>query len=127
MLKHAMLIGLFSLFALFVFEAKVGAESVSVAAAPRSELGEPSSLAEQRERRRPPGPPLCQSESHCAEHCPNDAMGCPCVEHPHGDSVCVPICLEDADCPAGHHDLVCDLDASICVPREALVCWVLSA
>jgi len=67
------------------------------------------------------GPPPCDSTADCQERCPAEFLGCTCAETPRGDSICVPTCNSDEDCP--DHDrgpsLVCDVDQAICVPDRA--------
>jgi hypothetical protein len=70
-----------------------------------------------------PGPPPCDTDADCSDKCPKDALGCACVETPRGDSVCAPMCEDDADCPAPIDDrppLFCH--EGICVPPPPPPC-----
>lgn len=69
---------------------------------------------------RPPGPPRCESEAECQEKCPPAAVGCTCAESPRGDSICVPVCATDQDCPSHERgpNLICAEDRGICVPQH---------
>ncbi|MBW2453587.1 MAG: hypothetical protein JRI68_03715 [Deltaproteobacteria bacterium] len=65
----------------------------------------------------PPRPQTCDSEEDCAEGCPPGSKGCTCHETPHGDTICVPTCSVDADCPALPHGLAMTcLEGGICAP-----------
>ncbi len=65
----------------------------------------------------PPPPQACRSDEDCAEGCPPGSKGCACHEAPHGETVCVPTCSADADCPALPNGpaMTC-LDGGVCAP-----------
>lgn len=69
---------------------------------------------------RPPGPPPCESEAECQANCPPEAVGCACTESPRGDSICIPVCASDEDCPRLERgpNLVCDVDRGFCAPEH---------
>jgi len=48
----------------------------------------------------PPPPKACETETDCADACPPGAKGCACRPAPKADKICVPVCSQDADCPA---------------------------
>jgi len=65
----------------------------------------------------PPRPPLCKSDADCDASCPPEAKGCACHAVPgHDQSVCVPTCNQDSDCPAppGAPQLRCN--EGVCAP-----------
>ncbi len=71
----------------------------------------------------PPGPAPCVSDLDCTlpETCPPDAaLGCVCREAPTGESVCMPACLTDADCPVPPTGgtLVCSAEGTCGPPTE---------
>jgi hypothetical protein len=64
------------------------------------------------------GPPACEQESDCDDLCPEGAAkGCTCHQNPMGNTICVPKCDSDADCPNPEGmTLICN-NNSICVPE----------
>lgn len=48
----------------------------------------------------PPRPAACETEQDCVSACPPGASGCTCRPLPEIDTVCVPVCTTDADCPS---------------------------
>lgn len=64
----------------------------------------------------PKRPPLCKTNADCEGACPTGSKGCTCHALPDGNSVCVPSCASDADCPTppGAPPLKCH--EGICAP-----------
>ncbi len=66
----------------------------------------------------PPGPATCTIDDDCLAEgtCPPDAtMGCTC-EDIGGESICVPACSIDADCPTGMNGEEMACQGGMCVP-----------
>jgi len=65
------------------------------------------------------GPPLCEVDSDCEADCPEDAIGCACVDDVFSDDqVCAPVCQTDDDCPPPPEgEAYCDGEG-VCVPDE---------
>ena len=101
---------------------------LGVAAANNSEQAQPAFLQNSQEqpkdsdKQRPEGPKQCTSQETCDADggCPEDAaLGCSCLETPHGTTACIPRCDTDADCPNPPGlTLICKEKKNICVPEK---------